>query len=291
MNEELKTLTDKFLADHGVVKKSEDVKKGNVKGSDLNILIAVPAYSGELKYKMVNSLLGLTQKLRDLGIRHRVEVMPHCPIIQIVRDYFANKCAFDLDQDGLSYSHLLFIDSDSGNYENGVLKLVTEDRPIAGLLYSTKDLAWRRIASVVRSGANTDHLREYGGISDVNTEKPFAVNVLSPIRHIGCGTLLIQKKVLLDLAAAHPEWRYHVYGASYFFGEPNPPSREWNYAFFQVQIDPQTRHMVSEDFFFADAARKIGHESFVFAGERTFHTGEFDYIMNLNAIAAHPTLL
>jgi hypothetical protein len=165
-----------------------------------------------------------------------------------------------------------------------------EDKPIAGLLYSTKDLAWRRIASVVRSGADTNHLREYGGIPDVNTEKPFAVNSLSPIRHIGCGTLLIQKKVFLDLAAAHPEWKYRVHGASYYFGPPNP-EREWNYSFFQVQIDAETRHIVSEDFFFADAARKIGHESFVYAGERTFHTGEYDYIMNLNLIASHPTLL
>ena len=46
--------------------------------------------------------------------------------------------------------------------------------------------------------------------------------------------------------------------------------------------------MVSEDFFFADAARKIGHESFVLASERTCHTGEYDYILNLPAIASHP---
>ncbi len=217
--------------------------------------------------------------------------MPGCPIVQIVRDYFANKCAFDMDQDCLPYSSLLFIDADSGNYENGVLKLIMEDEPIAGLLYSTKDIGWQRIAHVVRSGAvcsveDTQHLREYAGIPDINAERPFSINSLSPIRHIGCGTLLIQKKVFLDLADAHPEWRYHVYGASYYFGPT--AGREWNYAFFQVQIDPETRHMVSEDFFFADAARKLGHESFVLASERTYHTGEFDYVMNLPLIAQHP---
>jgi hypothetical protein len=94
--------------------------------------------------------------------------MPHCPIIQIVCDYFANKCAFDLDQDCLPYSNLLFIDADSGNYENGVLKLIMEDRPIAGLLYSAKDIGWQRVAHVVRTGAvcsveDTQHLREYAG--------------------------------------------------------------------------------------------------------------------------------
>jgi hypothetical protein len=288
--DELKTLADKFLASKGVATK--DVKKADVLGPGMNLLIAVPAATGELKYKMALSLLNLVGKLHDLGIRHRVEVMPHCPIIQIVRDYFGNKCAFDQDQDGFSYTHLLFIDADSGNYENGVMRLISEDRPIAGLLYSTKDVAWQRVAHVVRSGTvcsveDTQHLGEFGGIPDINAERPFAVNSLSPIRHIGCGTLLIQKKVLTDLAAAHPEWRYRVQGASYYFGRPNP-DRDWNFAFFQVQIDPETRHMVSEDFFFADAARKLGHESFVLASERTFHTGEYDFIMNLPLIASHP---
>jgi hypothetical protein len=289
--DELKSAVNKFLEVKGIKPEPEDVKKADVMGPGLNILIAVPAYGGELKYKMGLSLLNLVGKLRDLGIRHRVEIMPHCPIIQIVRDHFANKCAFDQDQDGFSYTHLLFIDADSGNYENGVMRLIGEDRPIAGLLYSTKDVAWQRVAHVVRSGAvcsveDTQHLREYAGIPDVNAERPFAVNSLSPIRHIGCGTLLIQKQVLTDLAAAHPEWRYHVHGASYYFGPT--PGREWNFAFFQVQIDPETRHMVSEDFFFADAARKLGHESFVLASERTYHTGEFDYVMNLPLIASHP---
>jgi hypothetical protein len=156
-SEELKILTDKFLADHGVVSKSEDVKKANVKGSDLNILVAVPAYLGELKYKMVLSLISLVRKLRDLGIRHSVEVMPHCPIVQIVRDYFANKCAFEVDQDGLSFSHLLFIDGDSGNYENGVLKLVMEDRPIAG---NTMCL-WRKLTGVAAAFPSRSRARRF----------------------------------------------------------------------------------------------------------------------------------
>jgi len=64
---ELKALTDKFLSEHGVAKEDQAEKKSNVKLSDLNILIAVPAYSGELKYKMVLSLLSLTRKLVTSG--------------------------------------------------------------------------------------------------------------------------------------------------------------------------------------------------------------------------------
>jgi hypothetical protein len=63
-----------------------------------------------------------------------------------------------------------------------------EDRPIAGLLYSTKDIGWQRIAHYVRSETYTHdsrYLREYGGIPDVNAEGPYAINSLSPIRQSG----------------------------------------------------------------------------------------------------------
>ena len=67
---------------------------------------------------------GCGQELANLPSVHRLRRTDRRPAgIQIVRDHFANKCAFDLDQDGFSYTHLLFIDSDSGNYEDGVMRL------------------------------------------------------------------------------------------------------------------------------------------------------------------------
>jgi hypothetical protein len=284
--DELKSLADKFLASQGVAVNSEE-KKADVMGPGMNILIGIPTHSGEIKYKTVLSLLSLVQKLRDLGIRHEVQIVPACPLIQVVRNYFANKAAFDLDREGLfRFTHLLQIDSDGANFENGVMRLIVEDKPISGLLYSTKTIAWSRVEHAVRSGVHTDHLPEMAGIPDLNAGGPFAVNVLSPVRHIGTGTLLVQSRVFRDLAAAHPEWKYKV-RTSYFFGKPNP-DREWQYDFFQTSIDPDTKDYVPEDFFFTDASKKIGYDSFVLASERTYHTGEFDYIMNLPLIASHP---
>jgi hypothetical protein len=63
------------------------------------------------------SLLNLCRKLQEIGIRYEVEIIGHCPLISVVRKYFANRVAFDLDKEGLfGFSHLLFIDGDSANF-------------------------------------------------------------------------------------------------------------------------------------------------------------------------------
>ena len=286
--EELKSLADKFLASKGVVTKSEDVKKADTKGlGSMNILIGIPTHSGEVKAKCVSSLLNLTKKLQEIGIRFEVEIIGHCPIISAVRNYFANKVAFDLDKTGLfSFTHLLFIDSDSANYEHAVMALVSQDKAISGLVYATKAIYWEKIESAVRQGIHTNHLAEFGSIPDVNAFGPFEVNRLARVRHIGTGTLLVQKKVFRDLAEKHPEWKYRV-DSSYFFGRPSP-DREFMYDFFQTKIDDETKNYVCEDQFFNDEARKIGYESYALAAERTYHVGTYDFILNLPLVASHP---
>jgi hypothetical protein len=134
------------------------------------------------------SLLNLCRKLQEIGIRYEMEIVRYCPLISVVRNYFANKVAFDLDKEGLfGFTHLLMIDSDSGNFENGVMRLIAEDKPISGLVYATKNICWEKIESAVRQGVHTNHLSEFGTIPDVDAYGPFEVNRLARVRHIGTG--------------------------------------------------------------------------------------------------------
>src|SRR5437667_11919689 len=136
---ELQTAVNEFLEVRGIAPEPESVKKVNGNTFNGNILIAIPTHAGEVKAKCVSSLLNLGRKLQEIGIRYEVEIIGHCPIIGAVRNYFANKVAFDLDKTGLfSYTHLLFIDSDSANYEHAVMELISQNKPISGLVYATK---------------------------------------------------------------------------------------------------------------------------------------------------------
>jgi len=118
---ELKTAVNKFLEVKGIKPEPEEVKKEDAKGlGSMNILIAIPTHDGAVKAKCVSSLLNLCRKLQEIGIRYETEIVGHCPLIGVVRNYFANKVAFDLDKEGLfGFIHLLMIDSDSANFENG----------------------------------------------------------------------------------------------------------------------------------------------------------------------------
>jgi hypothetical protein len=285
--DELKIAVNKFREVRGIEPEPESVKKkvnGNI---SMNVLIAIPSHSGEVKSKCVMSLLNLVRKLQEIGIRYEVEIIGHCPIIGAVRNYFANKVAFDLDKEGLfGFTHCLFIDSDSANYEHAVMELISQDMPISGLVYATKAIYWQKIENAVRAGVHTDHLAEFGTTPDVNAYGPFDVNRLARVRHIGTGTLLVQKKVFRDLAEKLPEWRYKV-DTSYVFGRPNP-DREFQYDFFQTKIDPATKNYVCEDQFFNDAAREVGYESYALAAERTYHVGTYDFICDLPRVASHP---
>jgi hypothetical protein len=205
----------------------------------------------------------------------------------VVRNYLADKVAFDLDKEGLfGFTHLLQIDSDSANFENGVMRLIAEDKPISGLVYATKNIYWEKIESAVRQGVHTNHLSEFGTTPDVDAYGPFDVNRLARVRHIGTGSLLVQKKVFRDLAEKHPEWKYRV-NTTYFFGSPNP-DREFRFDFFQTKIDEETKNYVCEDQFFNDAAREIGYESYALAFHRTYHVGTYDFICNLPLVGSHP---
>ena len=285
--EELTNAVNKFRKAKGMEPESENSKQAGPIGSRMSLLIAIPTHAGEVKAKCVSSLLNLTRKLQEAGIRHEVEIVGHCPIIGAVRNYFANKVAFDFDKEGLfSYTHLLFIDSDSANYEHAVMELISHDKPISGLVYATKAIYWQKIENAVRNGVHTNQLAEFGTIPDVNAEGPFNVNRLARVRHIGTGTLLVQKKVFRDLAERHPEWKYRV-ETTYTFGRPKP-DREWQYDFFQTRVDPKTKNYTCEDQFFNDTAREIGYESYALAAERTYHVGTMDFICNLPLVASHP---
>jgi hypothetical protein len=194
--DDLKTAVDNFLEDRGMKEpEQEDTKKADEMGPGIGcLLIGIPTHSGEIKAKCAMSLLNLCRKLQDIGVRYEVEIIPSCPIIGVVRNYFANKVAFDLDKDGLfGFSHLLMIDSDSANFENGAMRLISENKSISGLVYATKNVVWEKVESAVRQGVHTNHLAEFGTIPDVNSYGPFDVNRLSRVRHIGGGTLLVRK--------------------------------------------------------------------------------------------------
>jgi hypothetical protein len=76
---------------------------------------------------------------------------------------------------------------------------------------------------------------------------------------VGTGVMLIQVSVLRALADANPDWKYRI-GASeiQFRGSEGDA-----YDFFQVGRDPATGYYLSEDYWFAAEAKKLGFETYL----------------------------
>lgn len=116
----------------------------------------------------------------------------------------------------------------------------------------------------------------------IHADGEFPVNEIVRVKRAGTGIMLIQRKVLKALAEAHPEWRYKVQPA-HFHGNP-VPSREYQYDFFQMGVKDQD--YLPEDFFFCDAARELGFDTWIIPWARTRHTGICDYFLDLPAVAS-----
>jgi hypothetical protein len=248
-----------------------------------SVLIGVPTHSGDLKHKTVLSLISMLDKFRSKGIRYELEVIPGCAHVQLVRNVFANKAAFDLDRSGRPYSHLLFVDSDGAFSADDVIALFKAGKPISALPFSAKSVNWEAVASAARAGVPPGALREYAGNPIISAESAFPVNTLSPVKRIGCGVMLIETHVFRALADAHPARRYK--NDKFGWGVAKL-DREHSYNFFQVGVCPETNFLYGEDYFFCNEARRLGFEVHVLPQARTVHTGSYDHVLNMSAIAS-----
>jgi hypothetical protein len=93
----------------------------------------------------------------------------------------------------------------------------------------------------------------------------------------------IKSEVLKAVAKAYPNRRYksrlnETYG--------NPLTRDFAHEFFRAEICPKTDIYLSEDFWFCDQARRLGFQTFVLPSARTTHTGSYEFVLDLPALAS-----
>src|SRR6266404_1935512 len=103
--DELKSLADKFFESQGVATKSAvDVPQPST-----NLLIAVPCFGGNIQYRTVSLLIGLTGCLSKAEIPHQIHFIASESLITRARNHLASVAAFSHDSFGRLFSHLLFV--------------------------------------------------------------------------------------------------------------------------------------------------------------------------------------
>lgn len=248
-----------------------------------NILIAVPCFGGSLHYRCANTLLQLDRALGEKGINRTIRFIGNDALVCRVRNRFANIAAFDTDSAGRKFSHLLFLDSDIGFDAFHIFAMLEANKPIVALPYAAKSINWRNVGEAARRGASPEQLPQYAGAPVFNSDRPFATNEITPIKHAGTGAMLIQVAALGAMADKLPERRYKMCAGEI---ESRGTKETEAVDFFKVGIYPGTSTYLSEDYYFEEDARRLGFETFLIPFAQTLHVGSHEFTMNLQAVAS-----
>jgi hypothetical protein len=221
--------------------------------------------------------MSLSSSLLNAKIPHQTHFVGGESLIMRARNYLASVATFSHDNAGRPFSHLMFIDADISFHPEYFFKMLKANLPIVALPYARKELDWKCIAEAAKR-VPPESLPFFAGDPAFVSGSSFAVDDKPVrVRAAGTGAMLISVEVLKAFAAEHPERKYR----------PRPshsPQPDWNYDFFRTEILEE--EFLSEDYGFCEESGRLGFGTFLLPMAVTRHTGSYDYVMDMSAVAS-----
>ena len=249
------------------------------------LMVATPLYGGaEADY--LRSVVGLTGAAERANVACSFAWLSNNAAIDRARNVLA--AAF-LQSDA---THLVFIDGDIGFEPEAVLDLVTrmqgDDRlAVVGAPCPKRRVNWGLVASAAAKGlgqGNPAELERYSGVFTLDALDPqagFRVDEPLELARVGTGLMIIRRDVIESLCAGHPELRYAADQLDRESGQAN----DHLHALFQPMIDPDTGHLLSDDYAFCRRVRDAGFRIWAAPWMRTTHTGPARFAGTLSDLA------
>lgn len=210
------------------------------------IFLAVPMYGGQCTGVFVQSLLALSGLLSSQGVKLHCAFMFNESLITRARNNLAHQFL-----EG-NCTHLLFIDADMKFQAEDIYRMLLADKDIIVAICPKKEINW----GTVREAAyrNEQDLSKFTGSFVVNLlQNTAAISVPQdqpfPIAAGGTGVMLIKREVFNKLDKHTPTFRNDM--SHMTAGKPVKQ-------FFTESIDPDSGRLLSEDYHFCHAYRKVG---------------------------------
>jgi hypothetical protein len=216
--------------------------------AEVRLMVCTPMYGSKCHGAYLSSILSLLKLCSIIGIRVGVSTICNESLLQRSRNYVVDEFLRS------GFTHLLFIDTDIQFKPEHVIAMIMTDKDIVGAPYPEKiDIDWNNIVQVINDNkATVENLHRMAGqfAFDRNTDPSnlIEVDVMKP------GFMMVKRKVFDRIQAIYPENYYkpdHI-GITHFDGARHIQM------FFSVEIDPETRKLVTEYEFFCKLWRKIG---------------------------------
>jgi hypothetical protein len=211
------------------------------------IFFGLPAYDFKIAVKTATSLLRFAMAAQQHGIQIQIGSICGCSVVSkarnsIVADFLESDC-----------TDLMFIDSDITFEPEAIFRLMAwAGDPKKGIVAAIP--VSRKPGKTFISTLDTD---EDGSV---------VMNGMGLVRATRAATafMLIQRSVLTDLDAAHPEWEYW-----------DDKSQKKQKSFFDFKSTPSG--YIGEDYLFCDRAREHGYEVWIDPTIKLGHLGLMEF--------------
>jgi hypothetical protein len=237
---------------------------------------ALPAFGGAVTAQCMRSILDLGDALRARGIPWTLDMVVHESLVQRARNHLVADFLRDTQA-----THLLFIDADIQFRPGDVLGMLDAGKPVVCGAYPAKGFDLPALAAAARDGHPaplTQGTRMVVNVlqpeSGERTRDFVADRGCVPILEAATGFLLLERRVVESVIAAHPEILY----------ESDTPAERGRpmWAVFDCAIvrhGPHdiARRYLSEDYLFSRRVRALGFEISLYLPAQLGHVGQHVY--------------
>ena len=226
----------------------------------LHLVFGTPMYGGMCTSEYTDSLLKLSESCNKSGVKLTTIFLGNESLIQRGRNTIAHHFMNLPDA-----THLLFIDADIKFRVEDIVRMIKADKELIIGPVALKGYNWEEIRMAALAG--DDDIGRTGGVFNINTlpgiemeneETPFE------IEHGGNAFMMIRRDCLQALESQTP---------IYTNGGRSLPDGVEIKDYFRVEINKDTNHLLSEDYFFCHSYRQIGGKVWCAPWVETGHFG------------------
>jgi hypothetical protein len=230
-----------------------------------NLMIATPAYGGQVTERYLQSLLALVFESQRIGLSIGVFTQTGESLITRARN---NMLQTFIDHP--EYDQLLWIDADIGFDTANVLRLVHSEHEVTATPYPLKTVNWDAVAGdTAEAKAATSRRFVINRLSDEVDPGGF-----SEALDAGTGFMCIKRSAIEKLMEAYPDDHYLA-------DDPYVPAdqrKRWLFFDTMLEETEEGRRYLSEDYAFARKWQNIGGKLYVdVTGPPLRHYGGYAY--------------
>ena len=227
---------------------------------NLHLVIGTPMYGGMCTSEYTQSLLNLSESANKSDVKLTTIFLGNESLIQRGRNTIAHHFMELPDA-----THLLFIDADIKFRTEDIVRMIQADKSLIIGPVGLKGYNWDEIRQAAINGE--DDIGRTGGVFNINKLPGIDMvdeNTPFEIEHGGNAFMMIRRDVFETLKPHTP---------IYTNGGRSLPDGVEIYDYFRVEINKDTNHLLSEDYFLCHSYRQLGGKVWCAPWVETGHFG------------------